>query len=58
MEAGFRKYVHREVDYKRLADKEKRRKKKEMPRSSWVLRPPQPTANRVVKANRVRIQKM
>lgn len=29
MEAGFRKYVHREVDYKRLADKEKRRKKKE-----------------------------
>ena len=30
MEAGFRKYVHREVDMKRLAEKEKRRKKKEI----------------------------
>lgn len=48
MEAGFRKYVHREVDYKRLADKEKRRKKKEMPRSSWVIRPPQQTMNTVI----------
>ena len=49
MEAGFRKYVHREVDYKRLADKEKRRKKKEMPRSSWVIRKtPQQTMNTVI----------
>jgi hypothetical protein len=40
MQERIRKYVHREVDYKRLADKEKRRKKKEMPRSSWVIRPP------------------
>ena len=29
MEAGFRKYVHREVDHKRLAEKEKKKKKKE-----------------------------
>lgn len=31
MEAGFRKYVHREVDHKRLAEKEKKKKKKETP---------------------------
>lgn len=31
MEAGFRKYFHREVDHKRLAEKEKKKKKKEMP---------------------------
>lgn len=29
MEAGFRKYVHREVDHKRLAEKEKKKKKEQ-----------------------------
>ena len=37
MEAGFRKYVHREVDHKRLAEKEKKKKKKEKEKAEKEL---------------------